>query len=318
MPLYPEITPTRTGHLKLTDGHTMYYEQSGNLHGVPMLFLHGGPGSGISSKHHRYANPAKVHTITFDQRGCGTSKPLHSLKANTTQHLVADIERLRQHLKIDRWLVTGFSWGCTLALAYAQTHPERVKGLVVGGVFLGTKRECDWLTHPDGVARFFPQDYAMLMEALESPKPADVNAALVGMLKHSKPAKAQAAAKAWCRLEAAALDIVLDRAALEEELEQDKATLPALALMEAHYFAHACFLKPGQLLANIGAIAHIPLHIVQGALDMVCPPESALALHAAHPDSRLYWVDLCGHRANAKGATTRVKAVADMVKKTSR
>ncbi|MCP5405725.1 MAG: prolyl aminopeptidase [Pseudomonadaceae bacterium] len=318
MALYPELTPFRTGHLKLTDGHSMYYEESGNPQETPVVYLHGGPGNGLSSKHRRYTDPKTTHIITYDQRGCGQSKPLHSLKANTTQHLVEDLERLRKHLKLESWFVAGFSWGATLALAYAEAYPQRVRGLVVGGVYLGTKRETAWLTHPDGVARFFPNDYAAVMEALDYPKPADVSNALLSIFKNGTKREKEQAAYAWCQLEAAACEAKLNRKELVKELEEDREILPALALLEAHYFANDCFLKPGQLLNNIYKIAHIPLHIVQGAADMVCPPETAIALHAAHPNSRLYWVEGGGHRANPPLLRARMNAIKDMLKAVKR
>jgi proline iminopeptidase len=295
MPLFPEITPFKTGRLPLTDGHVMYYELSGNPKGTPILFLHGGPGNGISSKHKRYVSPKTHLIITYDQRGCGKSKPFAELRANTTSHLVADIERLRAHLGLKRWVVGGASWGVTLALAYAQAHPKTVRGLMLSGVFLGTRRECEWITHPGGVARFHPQEYAMMLEALGNPRPDKVNQALVAKLKGPSKKERAAAALAWCRLESVACNPTPNRVEIEKELLADSTTLISLCLLEAHYFQHDCFLKPDQLLKGVSKIAHIPMAIVHGELDMVCPPESAYALHAAHPRSTLTMVEGVGH-----------------------
>ena len=314
--LFPEPTPTRTGHLKVGDGHSLYYEEIGNPKGQPILFLHGGPGSGISPKTRRMANPKTSRIIVYDQRGCGKSTPYGSIKANTTRHLVDDIEKLRTHLGIERWAVAGFSWGCTLALAYAQAYPKRVQGLVVGGVFLGTQRELDWMSHPDGLARFLPLEYAMLMDALGSPAPSKVNAALLRLLKSGNAKKARTAVIAWNRLEGNGSVLNPDRAAMEAD-RQANASL-SLALMEAHYFDNACFLAPNQLTKGISRIAHIPLHIVQAELDMVCPPETAIALHAAHPNSTLAMVPMCGHRANEQGLAARAAAVQALMKSLAR
>lgn len=317
MPLFPEITPFKTGRLPLTDGHTMHYELSGNRKGVPVLILHGGPGSGISSKHPRYVDPKTHLIITYDQRGCGKSKPFASLKANTTTHLVTDIERLRTHLGIKEWVVGGFSWGTTLALAYAETHPKPVRGLMLGALFLGTARECEWLTHPDGVARFRPQEYAMMMEALGNPKPADVNKALVSRLKSPSKKHRDATALAWCRLEMVACDPTPDRAEIEKELLSDPSQLVSLCLLEAHYFQNGCFLKPNQLLNGIDKIAHIPTAIAHGELDMVCPPETAYAFHAAHPNSTLTMVPGAGH-SGPKMHEFRKKAFTKLLREIAR
>ncbi|MFZ2586584.1 MAG: prolyl aminopeptidase [Alphaproteobacteria bacterium] len=316
MSLYPDIQPFKTGHLKLSDGHTMYYEQSGNPKGVPVLMLHGGPGGGISDKHRRSADPIRCHIIAFDQRGCGKSKPLGRLQNNTAHHLVADIEKLRHHLGIQSWIVMGYSWGCALGLAYAEAYPSRVLGLVVCGAYLGTSRENAWFEGPNGVARFHPVAYRQMCESVGAPDGKHVMAKLLKTLQGKDKTKAKNACSAWSRYALACCEPVPNLMEIEEAVTPTPAAM-AMNLVGAHYHSQGCFLAPNQLLNNISKIAHIPLHIVQGALDMVCPPESALALHAAHPISRLYWVELCGHRANAAGQKARVKAVKDMLRKIS-
>lgn len=314
MSLYPELSPYRTGRLKLTDGHTMYYEESGNPHGKPLLLLHGGPGESVSTTARRSANPATTRIIAFDQRGCGKSTPAGSLKANTTLHVVADIERLRAHLGIARWTVWGASWGSTLALTYAQAHPAAVSGLVLMGIFLGTRPEMEWLFGPNGAARFYPNDYRAMCELVGNPKPQKLAQALLEAVTSADTRYAARVAQQIELYECLACDPNPDRARIAAEARSGREAIRATSLL-LHYDVHDNFLAPNQLLANIDSIAHIPLHIVQGALDMVCPPESALALHAAHPDSRLYWVEMCGHRANKAGLKARVAAIRDMLKR---
>lgn len=312
MSLFPDITPFKTGTLKLTDGHTMYYEQSGSPKGVPVLMLHGGPGGGISDKHRRSADPKRCHIIAFDQRGCGQSKPLGSITHNTTHNLIQDIEKLRLKLHIKRWLVVGYSWGCALGLAYAQAYPRHVAGLVVCGVYLATARENTWFEGTDGVARFHPVFYRQFLESVDALDGKHIMANLLKTLQSSK-FKAQEACRAWSRYALVCCEVKPNLVEIEDMASPTPAAM-AMNIVGAHYHSQNCFLAPNQLLNNIPNIAQIPLHIVQGALDMVCPPESALALHAAHPNSRLYWVELCGHRANAAGQKARVKAVKDMLK----
>lgn len=317
MPLFPEITPFKTGRLPLTDGHVMHYELSGNPKGTPVVSLHGGPGSGSSSKHHRYANPRACLTIVYDQRGCGKSTPKGSLKANTTKHLIADLERLRQHLKIERWVVTGTSWGSTLALAYAQAHPNRVMGLLVGGIFFGTRREMNWVFGPDGTARMYPAEFAALCAAAGlkpgQTVPSNLAKPLLKVMTGRDKTKAMTAARAMSFYELVAMEVSPNRAALQADvLAYDDVLVGSSILL--HYDVNDSFLKPNQLLNAIGRIAHIPLHIVHGENDMVCPPESAYALHAAHPNSTLTMVPACGHRASPRGLDARVKALAKLLK----
>lgn len=313
MPLYPATKPFYSGFLAVGDGHKIYFEETGNPKGVPVMLLHGGPGSGISSTWQRIPNPKQCRIIAFDQRGAGKSTPSGSLKANTTQHLVADIEKLRRHLKIDAMIIAGSSWGSTLALAYAQTHAKHVLGVVIGGVFLGTSSEADtWFNAPDQLARFFPNEYAALCDAVECHDGKKLAKATLAALVGKDKKKARATAMAFAMYEGIACDLEPNRAELIAALEADP-HLVSHAAIEVHYLAQKCFLKPDQLMKGMDKIAHIPMAIVQGAYDMVCPPATALAVHAAHPNSHLYWVQLCGHRANAAGLKTRQQAMKDMV-----
>lgn len=305
MPLYPEIAPRHTDMLPVSGGHTLYVEESGNPQGLPVVVLHGGPGDGCSEKSRQRFNPQKYRIICFDQRGAGRSTPQGNLQANTTQNLVEDLEAICTYFKVEAWVVYGASWGSTLALAYAQSYPERVRALMLGSVFLGTQHELDWMAHPTGVARFFPQEYAQAMEMLGNPEPEEVISTLYLALTGENAEFAQRVALAWASFEGMCLDAAPSKADIEAYL----ATMPNLvahAALQYHYFTNRCFLQPDELITNAHRIAHIPTHILHGALDMVCPPESAYRLHAALPQSRLEMVPLCGHRANAEMEDLRV------------
>lgn len=312
-PLFPEFEPFATHMLEVGDGHTLYVEQSGNPDGLPVVVLHGGPGSGCSPKSRQRFDPALYHIICFDQRGAGRSLPHGDLRANTTAHLVADIEMIRELVGVDSWVVYGTRWGCTLALAYAQAHPQRVKGLVVGGVFLGTATEYDWLNNPEGLSRFRPQEYAAVLQFFGGALPAGttLDKALLDVITGPDAARARRAAELFATYEGSACVLEPDMALMAEMLETDEHLVGHIAV-ELHYFVNQCFLTPNQLLADAAKLKDIPVMILQGGLDLVCPPATAYALHTALPSSSLQVIALCGHVANDAMEAARVQATSAM------
>ena len=295
--LFPEIGPYETGYLPLAGGHVMYWEQVGNPRGRPVLFLHGGPGAGAGIVHRRFFDPAFWRVIIFDQRGAGRSRPLGSLVQNTTPDLVDDIEVLREHLGIDQWLLFGGSWGSTLALAYAQTHPDRVRGAVLRGIFLGRTSEVDWFLR--GMAAVFPEIHAAFAGFLPEAERGDLLGSYLRRLTDPDPAVHMPAARAWSVYEGSC-STLLPNPDTVIAFAQDRTAL-GLARIEAHYFAHDLFLPPEGLLGRMDRIAHIPAEIVQGRYDMVCPACSAFDLAAAWPAARLSVVPDAGHSALEPG-----------------
>ena len=305
--LFPDIGPFQTGTLPLSDGHTMYWEQVGNPRGVPVLFLHGGPGAGAGVIHRRFFDPGFWRVVIFDQRGAGRSRPLGLLEANSTPHLVADIEILRRHLGVGKFLLFGGSWGSTLALAYAQAHPDRVAGCVLRGIFLGRQSEVDWFMH--GLASVFPEAHAAFAGYLPEAERTDL---LGGDLRHltdPDPMIHMPAARAWSIYEGSC-STLLPSPDMVASFAQDRTSL-GLARIEAHYFAHDLFLPPGGLLAHMDRIASIPADIVQGRYDMVCPPVSAFDLVAAWPAARLTVIPDAGHSALEPGVCRALVAAVE-------
>jgi proline iminopeptidase len=302
--LFPEIGPYETGYLPLGDEHVMYWEQVGNPRGKPVLFLHGGPGAGAGAVHRRFFDPNIWRVIIFDQRGAGRSKPLGALAANTTQHLVADIETLRTFLNIDRFLLFGGSWGSTLALAYAQAHPEAVMGAVLRGIFLGRPAEVDWFLH--GLARVFPDAHAAFAQFLPAEERHDLLGAFLARLTNPDPEIHGPAARAWSIYEGSCSTLLPSFEAVSA-FAQDRAAI-GLARIEAHYFAHNLFLPAGGLLAHMDPLRTIPGEIVQGRYDMICPAQSAFDLAAAWPMARLTLVPDAGHSALEPGVRTALIA----------
>ncbi|MDE2581887.1 MAG: prolyl aminopeptidase [Rhodospirillales bacterium] len=295
--LFPEIGPFETGYLPLSGGHVMYWEQAGNPRGRPVLFLHGGPGAGAGAVHRRFFDPEFWRIVIFDQRGAGRSRPLGSLAHNTTPDLVADIEVLRRHLGLERWLLFGGSWGSTLALAYAQAHPDRVAGCVLRGVFLGRAAELDWFLY--GLRAVFPDVHAAFAGFLPEAERSDILGAYLRRLTDPDPAVHLPAARAWSVYEGSA-STLLPSPETVSSFAQDRTAL-GLARIEAHYFANELFLPAGGLLAGMGAVGHIPAEIVQGRYDMICPAASAFELAAAWPSARLSIVPDAGHSALEPG-----------------
>ncbi len=292
--LYPPITPYREHTLAVDALHTLHVEECGTPTGIPVVFLHGGPGAGISPTHRRFFDPSRYRIVLIDQRGSGRSTPFGELRDNTTAHLVADIEKVREHLGIDRWLVFGGSWGSTLALAYAQTHPDRATGLIVRGVYLGRVEENRWFAEVDGGARWiFPERWARYAAYLPEDEHGDMIEAYWKRLDSDDEATRIAAAQAWLGWEDFAATLVHEVDAVSDA---DPLDTLAKARIEAHYFRHNAFLPHGQLLLDIDRIRHLPGVIVQGRYDIICPPRSAWDLSQAWPEARLEMV-LSGHGA---------------------
>ncbi len=293
--LYPPIEAYRTGRLKVTDGHELYYEESGNPQGRPVVFLHGGPGGGSDPKQRRFFHPRKYRIINFDQRGCGQSTPYASLDGNTTWDLVADIERLREHLGIDTWQVFGGSWGSTLALAYAEKYPNQVSELVLRGVFLLRKQEVDWF-YQRGASILYPDAWEPYLAHIPESERGDLLKAYHVRLTSPDPQVRLAAAKVWSAWEGATSRLIPD-ADFSGHFEEDEFAL-AFARIECHYFTHRGFFETDdQLLRDAHKIRHIPSVIVQGRYDVVCPMESAWALHRAWPEADFIITPDSGHSA---------------------
>lgn len=310
--LYPEIEPYATGHLDVGNGQLLYWETVGNPAGLPVVFIHGGPGGGTSPAQRRFFDPARYRIVLFDQRGCGRSEPHVAsgadLSVNTTAHLIADLERLREHLAIDTWLLFGGSWGSTLALAYAQTHPGRVSGLILRGIFLVRRSELDWLYNPGGASEVFPDawcDYLAPIPAADRGR--DLIDAYRRLLTGADRAVAERAAAAWTRWEQTISHLL----PTESGDADDPRFALAFATIENHYFSAGGFLAEGQLLGNIDRIAHLPAVIVQGRYDMVCPMRSAWDLHRAWPSAELQIVDDAGHSAFEPGIRSRLVEATD-------
>jgi proline iminopeptidase len=304
------IRPFDARMVSVGDGHWLYVEEVGRRGGRPCLFLHGGPGSGSQHPHRAIFDPARDHAFLFDQRGAGRSHPYLCRTANTTAHLVADIEALRQHFGIDQWLVVGGSWGSTLALAYAEAHPKRVTGLVLRAVFLGTRPEVEW-AFAMGPRLFRPELFADFRDALppdERQVPVD---AYVRRLTNPDPAVHVPAAHAWNAYERALSELAPSSTRLPRAHGSSNARVPPTPLMEAHYIANGFFLEPDQLLANAARLAAIPGAIIQGRYDLLCPPGAAFALHAAWPASHLTFIERAGHAMTEDGVMAAMrKAIA--------
>lgn len=297
--LYPEIEPFDAGRLKVSPVHELYYEQSGNPKGKPAVFLHGGPGGGLVPEYRRYFNPEIYRLVLFDQRGAGKSTPHASLEDNTTWHLVEDIERLREHFGIDRWLVFGGSWGSTLSLAYAQTHPKRVNALVLRGIFLCTPKEMAWF-YQDGANAIFPDTWEEYVREIPEAERADLLHAYHRRLMSDDEAVRLKAAKAWSIWEGSTSKLFPDQNLIEHFAEPETAL--ALARIECHYFVNNVFFdSDNYLIEHIDKIRNIPTVIVQGRYDIVCPIMSAWELHRAWPEAQLKIIPDAGHSISEPG-----------------
>jgi len=293
--LYPPVEPNRHGWLNVGDGHEIYWEESGNPDGKPCVFVHGGPGGGSSPEARQFFDPERYRVVVFDQRGCGQSRPHASLESNTTWDLVADLEQLRRELGIERWLVFGGSWGSTLALAYAQTHPEVVSELILRGIFLLRPQEIHWF-YQHGASELYPDTWRSYLAPIPEDERGNLLEAFHRRLTSDDEAVRLAAARAWSVWEASASFLVQNRDFMEK-LDAPDAAL-AMARIECHYFLNGGFFEtPNQLLENIDRIRHIPCVIVQGRYDVVCPPVTAWDLHQAWPEADFQLIQEAGHSA---------------------
>ncbi len=305
---YPPIEPFAIGSLALDETHTMYFEQSGNPNGVPVLFLHGGPGSGASPSHRQFFDPLFYRIVIFDQRGAGRSTPLGELKDNTTPLLIADIEQLREKLGISRWIVFGGSWGSTLALAYAEFHASRVMALVLRGIFLCRQFEIDWFLY--GLKHIFPEAWHKLADHLPALERNNILQAYHARITDPDPSIHLPAARQWSIYEGSC-STLLPNDAVVANFGSDRVSL-GLARMESHYFMHNIFLPVNFLLDNVEKIRHIPTTIIQGRYDAVCPIVSADDLVRAFPEADYHIVHDAGHSAFEPGI--RAKLIASMEK----
>lgn len=297
--LYPAIEPYRSERLKVSDIHEIHIEECGNPSGKPVIFVHGGPGGGIVPEYRQYFDPEAYRVVLFDQRGCGKSTPHASLDENTTWDLVADMERIRTRLDIDRWLVFGGSWGSTLSLAYAQSHPDRAKALVLRGIFLLRPSELRWF-YQDGASHIFPEAWESYLAPIPPEERGDLMQAYYRRLTAEDVEVRQGAARAWSLWEAATSKLHPDPKLMDEF---DKAEFAeAFARIECHYFVNRGFLDhPDQLLENVPVVRHIPAVIVQGRYDVVCPMTTAWELHKRWPEAEFRVIPDAGHSAGEPG-----------------
>lgn len=310
--LYPAITPYHHFKLAVTPPHELYVEECGTPDGIPVLFLHGGPGAGCEEYHRRFFNPEVYRIVLFDQRGASKSTPHAELQHNTTWDLVADIEAIRQHLKIDRWLVFGGSWGATLALAYAQTHTQRVQGLILRGIFLCRPREIEWF-YQEGASRIFPDYWEQFINVIPATERQNMVAAYYRRLTSSDELIRMQAAKAWSVWEGRTATLRGNKHVVDHFAHPHTAL--SLARIECHYFMHDSFMQENQLLRDAHKLHEIPGVIVQGRYDVVCPLESAWALSKAWPQADLQIVADAGHSAAEPGITAAlVFATDNMIK----
>ncbi len=306
---YPEIEPYHTGLLKVSELHHIYYEQVGNPAGKPVVFVHGGPGGGVDAGMRRFFDPKVWRIILFDQRGCGKSKPFSELRENTTWDLVSDMEKIREELKLNDWTVFGGSWGSTLALTYAISHAERVKGLILRGIFLLRKKEIDWF-YQDGASNIFPDVWAKYLDAIPQSERHDLVSAYHKRLTSPDKETRTKAAKAWSIWEGSTSKLFMDPNFIERFAGDEFAD--AFARIECHYFVNKGFFKSDNwIIENIGKIRHIPAWIVQGRYDVVCPSTSAYELNVAWPESKLHIIPDAGHSASEPGIRSKLIEATD-------
>ncbi|MBY8918657.1 prolyl aminopeptidase [Nitratireductor sp. L1-7-SE] len=306
--LYPEIEPFDSGMLDVGDGHTVYWERVGTRGAKPAVFLHGGPGGGCSPTHRRAFDPEKYDVVLFDQRGCGRSKPHAELEANTTWHLVADIERLRNMMGVDKWQVFGGSWGSTLALAYAETHPECVSELILRGIYTLTRAELEWY-YQFGVSQMFPEKWEHFIAPIPEAERGDLMGAYRRRLVSENRAVQLEAAKAWSLWEGETITLLPDPGLTEQHGGDDFAI--AFARIENHFFVHGGWFEEGQLLRDAHKLTGIPGVIVHGRYDMPCPAHYAWQLHKAWPDAEFHLIEGAGHAFSEPGILDRLIRATD-------
>lgn len=310
LPLYPEIKPYSRHMVRVDETHELYVDESGVPEGIPVLFVHSGPGSGCEYDSRCFFNPEKYRIILFDQRGAGRSKPHGELAANTTQDLVADIEKIREFLGVERWMLFGGGWGATLSLVYAETHPDRVMGLVLRGVFLGRHKDIEWF-YQGGASRFYPDHWEDFGAPIAQAERDDYLAAYARRMRGPDELARMAAAKAWSRWEADCSTLHPNQRLMRHFTELSRAM--ARCRIGVHYFSNRCFLAENQIIDNIHVIDNIPGIIVHGRYDMVAPLDNAYCLHEAWPISQLYIVREAGHSATeAPLIDALIRATRDM------
>jgi proline iminopeptidase len=309
--LYPAIEPYDSGHIRVSDVHQLYYEQCGNPNGKPVVFLHGGPGAGLDPDYRRFFDPEAYRIILFDQRGAGRSIPHASLDDNTTWHLVQDIEYIREHFGVEQWLVFGGSWGSTLSLTYAVTHPERVRGLVLRGIFLCRPQEIRWFYEDgQGASAIFPETWEQYLRLIPEAERGDMIGAYYRRLTSTDESVRREAAYAWSIWEASALKLLPDQKTIDEFTEPEMAI--ALARIECHYFVNNCFFETDNyLLDHIDRIRHIPGVIVHGRYDVICPVLNAWDLHRAWPEASLKIIPNAGHASTEPGTASALVEATD-------
>ena len=310
MDVYPDLNPRDSGLLALDRLHRMYWEVSGSPHGVAVLFLHGGPGAGASPEHRRFFDPEVYRIVIFDQRGSGRSTPLGAIDDNTTQHLITDIDLLREHLEVEQWCVFGGSWGSTLALAYAQSHPQRCSALVLRGIFLARPSEIDWFLY--GMRDFFPEAWDSFAGFIPQDERNDLVGAYANRLNDPDPQVHTVAARQWSTYEGSCSTLLASPSTVAH-FADDRVAL-GLARIEAHYFGNKCFLAENQLLSGIDRIRHLPCTIVQGRYDMICPVKSANDLRLAWPEADYIVVPDAGHSAWEPGISAQLVATMEKLK----
>lgn len=307
--LYPAIVPYVTHSLAVDDTHTLHIEECGNPHGIPALFIHGGPGGGTSGWQRRFFDPERYRIILFDQRGCGRSTPHASLENNTTWHLVEDMEAIRQHLKIEKWLLFGGSWGSTLALAYAQTHPDKVLAMVLRGIFLCRDEDIHWF-YQEGASRIYPDYWEEYLKPIPPAKRDKMVEAFYEILTGNNELQRMAAAKAWSIWEGRTATLLPNHEVVDHF--GDPYVALAMARIECHYFINHSFMRPNQLLEDMDRIRHIPAVIVHGRYDTVCPIDQAWALHERWHEATLRIVPDSGHSAAEPGIVDALIDATDM------
>jgi proline iminopeptidase len=310
--LYDPIEPFEQSMLQVSAIHNLYYEQCGNPHGQPVVFLHGGPGGGIVPDYRRYFDPESYRVVLFDQRGSGSSTPHANLEDNTTWHLIADIERLREHLGIESWMVFGGSWGSTLALAYAQAHPRRVTALVLRGIFLCRPKEIAWF-YQDGANAIFPDVWEEYLRVIPESERGNMLQAYYRRLTSEDESVRLKAARAWSVWEGSTSKLIPDENLINDFGDPHKAL--SLARIEAHYFMNDAFFETDNyLIENVGKIRHIPAVIVQGRYDVVCPMMSAWELHRAWPEAEFQVIGNAGHSATEPGIISALVDATDRLR----
>lgn len=306
--LYPELKPYARHELAVQAPHVLYVDESGSPDGLPVVFIHGGPGAGCDAASRRYFDPNLYRIVTFDQRGCGRSTPHASLENNTTQALIADMEVIREQLGIDKWVLFGGSWGSTLALAYAQAHPQRVQGLILRGIFLCRPQEFDWF-YQEGASRLFPDYWEDYLAPIPQDERGNLMQAFYKRLTGPDQIAQMHAAKAWSTWEGRTATLRPNPQVVDRFTDAHRAL--SIARIECHYFVNNAFLEPDQLLRDMPKIAHLPGVIVHGRYDVICPLDNAWALHQAWPNSELQIIRDAGHSAAENGITDALVRAAD-------